>query len=324
MWYGGNNLARWAAASITNMYADGVNFHADLTPNEPKHSHLTALHQILAEYNDVLMGEATQINNPLPVNLTMALNVAPCSSSNVHQNISFVNGRIQASNGYCLVGTCGNNCYPAVFAPCSSSKDQQFTFNSNKAFVNEESYYCLDVYESSGPSVGLYGCTDAPNQAWTINAQSSTIQSQIANSPCMTGLESVFSIAYVYQSPTNASRSLTFLYNNCTSNLTAEYNGHEFFVPAGSISLIDGSGTELYNTFKVNTANVPTERVYQVRFDAPISLVDLYLYLLPCLPGSFFPHFVSEHNWPRSASLVLLVGAASHLAGPIRAIGCST
>ncbi|KAF4662791.1 Beta-galactosidase 6 [Perkinsus olseni] len=55
MWYGGNHVGQWGAASLTNAYADGVNFRADGLPNEPKRSHLRRLNVVLGELNGELM-----------------------------------------------------------------------------------------------------------------------------------------------------------------------------------------------------------------------------------------------------------------------------
>ena len=64
MWFGGNHFAQWAASSITNKYADGVNLHSDGLPNEPKKTHLQRLHKLLGTYSSVLLGCDSQINNP--------------------------------------------------------------------------------------------------------------------------------------------------------------------------------------------------------------------------------------------------------------------
>ena len=65
MWYGGNHMGRWAASGITNEYADGVNMYSDLLPNEPKRTHLTRLHKLIAQNEDILLGSKVQINNPV-------------------------------------------------------------------------------------------------------------------------------------------------------------------------------------------------------------------------------------------------------------------
>ena len=65
MWYGGNHMGRWASSGITNEYADGVNMYSDLLPNEPKRTHLTRLHKLIAQNEDILLGSKVQINNPV-------------------------------------------------------------------------------------------------------------------------------------------------------------------------------------------------------------------------------------------------------------------
>ena len=65
MWYGGNHMGRWAGSGITNQYAAGVNMHSDLLPNEPKRTHLTRLHKLIAENAAILLESKAQINNPV-------------------------------------------------------------------------------------------------------------------------------------------------------------------------------------------------------------------------------------------------------------------
>ena len=48
-YHGGNHYDRTAAAGLTNKYADGVNFHSDGLPNEPKKSHLQSMHFAIAQ-----------------------------------------------------------------------------------------------------------------------------------------------------------------------------------------------------------------------------------------------------------------------------------
>ena len=64
MWYGGNHMGRWAASGITNKYADGVNLHSDMLPNEPKKSHLTRLHKLIHGISMVLLSSKIQAHNP--------------------------------------------------------------------------------------------------------------------------------------------------------------------------------------------------------------------------------------------------------------------
>jgi len=65
MWYGGNHMGRWAGSSITNQYADGVNMHSDLLPNEPKRTHLMRVHKLIADHSAILLASKIQVNNPV-------------------------------------------------------------------------------------------------------------------------------------------------------------------------------------------------------------------------------------------------------------------
>jgi hypothetical protein len=72
MWYGGNHIESWAASGLTNQYGDGSNMYSDTLPNEPKKSHLAAMHSALAKMNDVLLSDAIQSRSS-------ASAVAPCA-----------------------------------------------------------------------------------------------------------------------------------------------------------------------------------------------------------------------------------------------------
>ncbi|EER17557.1 beta-galactosidase, putative [Perkinsus marinus ATCC 50983] len=74
MWYGGNHLAQWGAASLTNAYADGVNFHSNGLPNEPKRSHLQRLHEVLGKLNGELM-QVEDRHSVMPVQLENGVEV---------------------------------------------------------------------------------------------------------------------------------------------------------------------------------------------------------------------------------------------------------
>ncbi|KAF4672755.1 Beta-galactosidase 6 [Perkinsus chesapeaki] len=58
MWYGGNHIGQWGAASLTNAYAQGVNVLPSGLPHEPKKSHLAKLHKVLGALNGELMSVA--------------------------------------------------------------------------------------------------------------------------------------------------------------------------------------------------------------------------------------------------------------------------
>ncbi|KAL0484185.1 beta-galactosidase [Acrasis kona] len=57
MWHGGNHYGNTAAGGLTNAYADDVNLRADGTPNQPKHAHLTRIHNFCAKYADLLLSQ---------------------------------------------------------------------------------------------------------------------------------------------------------------------------------------------------------------------------------------------------------------------------
>ena len=68
-------------------------------------------------------------------------------------------------------------------------------------------------------------------------------------------------MAHVFR---NASTSLTFLQNIATANVTVPYNGNTYALPESSASVIDATGSELFNTSMVNSDYHPTQRMYTV------------------------------------------------------------
>ena len=60
MYYGGNHIARWAGMSIANAYADTAPMHSDRLPNEPLHSHVSRLHNLLAEHAPTILASPMQ------------------------------------------------------------------------------------------------------------------------------------------------------------------------------------------------------------------------------------------------------------------------
>ena len=61
MYYDGQHFGTAAAAGVINGYADGVNLHSDGLPNEPKRTHLAALHAVVMEHQHAIMGTARPI-----------------------------------------------------------------------------------------------------------------------------------------------------------------------------------------------------------------------------------------------------------------------
>jgi hypothetical protein len=264
MWYGGNHVARWAGSSITNMYTDGVNWHSNGLPNEPKHSHLVKLHNILAQHNAALMGTASQINNSVPLGgVTFGLEIANCESADSAQIFTFSDGQLRNASGFCVDGTCSDlNCYPAMIVPCNGGGAQQFNLTSSGEFVNAQNGGCLTIYDTWGPSVGISKCTKSSWQQWNYNSSTRQIVSLSQYSPCMTILAPLQ--AYIYQSD-ESSDKIIFLANLLNSNRTVEFSGTHYFVPGLSVTLLDRFGDMLFNTAEVNTTDVPTQQVFTVR-----------------------------------------------------------
>ena len=153
MWMGGNHVKNHAGSSIANYYADGVNYHADGLPHEPKRTHLQRLHNILAQHNRALMQSDIQIGNE---------------------------------------------------------------------------QYIIPV-----------GSTTVNNQTF----------------------------AYVYKANDTSNDQLIFILNMANKDYTLPFNGSNYDVPANSVSLIDNTGKEIYNTAKVNSTGLATERVNTILYD---------------------------------------------------------
>ena len=67
MYHGGNNYDRTYAAGVATKYADGVNFHCDGLPNEPKKSHLQSLHRAVAAVSDDVASRPAQYQAGVPL-----------------------------------------------------------------------------------------------------------------------------------------------------------------------------------------------------------------------------------------------------------------
>lgn len=71
MWFGGNHYGRSAAAGVTHKYADGAILHSDGLSNEPKRSHLRALHAVLWRIQEVLLATRVQLFHPIKIAATV-------------------------------------------------------------------------------------------------------------------------------------------------------------------------------------------------------------------------------------------------------------
>jgi hypothetical protein len=123
---------------------------------EPKRTHLTRLHNLLASFNDAIMSSGSQINSSIPIGPSYLISVVTACSGASSQLLRFTNGQIISADGYCLVATC-SDCYPASFAPCSNDTSQQFQYN-NKTFAlsNVANGLCLDIYAGLGVLIMLF------------------------------------------------------------------------------------------------------------------------------------------------------------------------
>ena len=82
MYFGGQHHGNSAAAGVMNSYADGANVHADTLPNEPKASHLAALHTLMMKYEHVVMGTPRPI---VPANVPLAPGTATLGMPRQHR-----------------------------------------------------------------------------------------------------------------------------------------------------------------------------------------------------------------------------------------------
>lgn len=147
MWFGGNHMARWAAAGVTNRYAAGVNLHSDTMPNEPKKTHLQRLHLILADYSDMLL------SSPIAsIQSVLACSSTTGKDAGVRQLSAFIYR---------------NESHGVVFIENESSSTTKacVTFNSQEYFLPANSSSMIDL--SSGLEVfnsGKVNSTNLPTQ----------------------------------------------------------------------------------------------------------------------------------------------------------------
>jgi hypothetical protein len=83
------------------------------------------------------------------------------------------------------------------------------------------------------------------------------LQSEI-QSKCTTAVTPQLS-AYTYGTGT---RRVVFLVNTLNADYGVTWEGQSYTIPQKSVTIVDYQGAELYQTSKVDTAGVPTQRVY--------------------------------------------------------------
>jgi hypothetical protein len=57
MWHGGNHYGRTGGSGLTTAYSDHVHLHSDGTPNEPKYTHMSRLHHLIADQATTLLSQ---------------------------------------------------------------------------------------------------------------------------------------------------------------------------------------------------------------------------------------------------------------------------
>ena len=169
---------------------------------------------------------------------------------------------IRFNDTMCLVGDANKD--PVSFQECDpSNTNQNFQWipNTNQ-LQNLGSNQCLDL-DVSANSIDMWGCKnagDASNQRWTYEnvSGSNRLRSQEVSNMCVTATVPQIS-AYSYGAD---ERRVVFLTNTYTSDYSVTWEGHNYTIPAESVTIVDYQGTELYQTSQVDLTNVPTERVY--------------------------------------------------------------
>ena len=135
----------------------------------------------------------------------------------------------------------------------------------------------MDVFSETGPNVDEWDCkdptsSDAANQQWYYNSTTQMFISKLDSSECLTAVTNKSNtFAYVYQSRNKTNEDngykVTFLLNMDSSNdYTVPWEGIDYYLPSESVSIIDSSGDELFNSGKVDTTDLPTERIYKTLY----------------------------------------------------------
>eukprot|EP01084_Bolivina_argentea_P266160 451347_1 len=196
MYFGGNHLGNYAGSGITNYYADGVNYHADGLPHEPKRSHLAILHQILGDKQYILLYDDIQYGNEIHLNTTNSstidgyMYISQCINSETAQIWQYNASTKLLYNDYlmknCIFSSGKSN--PMGTKLCNlNDKSQQFDYNINQQFVSVQYGTCLDIDHKTG-SIDEYSCKNSSknNQQFKIDINTNTIHAVQNNSNCLT------------------------------------------------------------------------------------------------------------------------------------------
>ena len=104
------------------------------------------------------------------------------------------------------------------------------------------------------------------NQKWWVDSDMIYKISSVNNKKeCLIAASN--SVAYVYTSKSDPHLRVIFLCNLDTNNaLNITFEDNTYDLPANSVSIINNEGVELYNTAKINSQGLPTQREYRTIF----------------------------------------------------------
>ena len=323
MYHGGNHNAGWAGSGITNMYADGVNYHSDSLPNEPKRSHLNQLHVILGQYNAALMSTPKQYGKGIPLgNRSLSGLALPCSASRADQVVSIQYvpspnniSRIGFTNpSVCIFGVAGSD--PVPLAPCGNDQDMYFDWLPSSQIKGHYNGQCLDADLVNG-ALDMWPCKDpstpdSANQKWSLTsgAGPNLVSASPGNLCATAAVVGSAASAYVYGTGVG---SITFLVNTGTLNQTVSWNGAVYALPGNSVVLLDHQGTALFDTSAVSADGVPTQRVIEDIYNSSSLSWEYYSESLayPDAVPSSTGHPIEQLNVTRDISEYLVYEARS-------------
>ena len=191
MYYGGNHIARWAGMSIANAYADTAPMHSDRLPNEPLHSHVSRLHNLLGEYAPTILASPMQQRRSLqrepgklplvPATATAQLGTIACDADDAAQQFSLSAGgstlQAEVANIKVCVMAVARKSGVAIGTCNHSSSSQVFTFSDDtkgQGTLCSESGLCL----CSTDPLAAKGAIGIPSSEATVGlANASTAQS---------------------------------------------------------------------------------------------------------------------------------------------------
>ena len=289
MWEGGNHLARWAGAAVTNMYADSAPMHSDGLPNEPKRSHMSNLHNTLSSLNGVLLSHPPQLHRAYALPLydgqkyftprVFRSGLTACDAHSALQTWTYDTPQqtlafhdAASSSTFCLSASSGAG--QAVSVETCQPGDTQQTWQLQQVQDDSVTIHllgspdsCIGVdLDDSGAlrssQLLLLPCdTSASAVSWkNSSAVNSYIQFAAALLPssCASAIDAANVTAFTYGS---GSSSATFIVNR-DNNASAMvlWSGARYAVAAAATIIVDAAGVVLFDTSNVSA--VPVKRTY--------------------------------------------------------------